>query len=79
MVLDGAGWHTAGDLRVPPNMHLLRLPAYSPELNPVEHIWDHLRENYMSNRVFGSAGRGHQPSQRGASKSSTASPIWSVP
>ena len=56
MVLDGAGWHTAGDLRVPPNMHLLRLPAYSPELNPVEHIWDHLRENYMSNRVFGSLG-----------------------
>jgi transposase len=31
---------------------LLRLPAYSPELNPVEHIWDHLRENYISNRTF---------------------------
>jgi transposase len=35
-------------------MHLLRLPPYSPELNPVEHIWDHLRENYISNCTFGS-------------------------
>jgi len=54
MILDGAGWHIASELRIPPTIHLLRLPAYSPELNPVEHIWDHLRENYMSNRVFGS-------------------------
>jgi len=54
MLLDGAGWHTADGLRVPPNVHLLRLPPYSPELNPVEHVWDHLRENYISNRVFGS-------------------------
>jgi transposase len=35
-------------------MRLLRLPPYSPELNPVEHRWDHLRENYISNLVFGS-------------------------
>jgi hypothetical protein len=52
MLLDGAGWHTAGGLRVPPTIHLLRLPPYRPELNPVEHVWDHLRENYISNRVF---------------------------
>ncbi len=52
MLLDGAGWHTAAGLEIPPSMHLLRLPAYSPELNPVEHIWDHLRENYLSNRTF---------------------------
>jgi len=54
MILDGAGWHTAAGLQIPPTMHLLRLPPYSPELNPVEHIWDHLRENYISNRIFGS-------------------------
>jgi len=54
MLLDGAGWHTAAALRVPPNLHLLPLPPYSPELNPVEHLWDHLRENYMGNQVFSS-------------------------
>jgi len=52
MVLDGAGWHRALALRVPPHMQLLSLPPYSPELNPVEHLWDHLRENYLGNHVF---------------------------
>jgi len=54
MVLDGAGWHTAGDLRAPQNMRLLFLPPYSPELNPVEHLWDELREKHFHNRVFDS-------------------------
>jgi len=54
MLLDGAGWHTALALRVPPTIHLLSLPPYSPELNPVEHLWEHLRENYIGNRVFAS-------------------------
>jgi transposase len=36
VVIDGAGWHTSHDLIVPPNVTLLRLPPYSPELNPVE-------------------------------------------
>lgn len=53
MLLDGAGWHRALALRVPPHMQLVSLPPYSPELNPVEHLWDHLRENYLGNRVFG--------------------------
>ena len=52
MVLDGAGWHIAGDLVVPPSMRLLLLPPYSPELNPVEHLWDHLREKHFANRLF---------------------------
>jgi len=54
MLLDGAGWHTAAALQVPPTLHLLPLPPYSPELNPVEHLWDHLRENYIGNQVFSS-------------------------
>ncbi|HBB16753.1 MAG TPA: hypothetical protein DCZ97_07010 [Syntrophus sp. (in: bacteria)] len=29
---------------IPDNIRLLSLPPYSPELNPVEHIWDDLRE-----------------------------------
>jgi transposase len=54
MVLDGAGWHTAHDLIAPPNMKLLKLPPYSPELNPVEHLWDELREKHFHNRIFAS-------------------------
>ena len=53
LVLDGAGWHrTGGKLRVPGNISLLHLPPYSPELNPVENIWQYLRQNALSNRVF---------------------------
>jgi len=54
MILDGAGWHKAGTLAIPENMKLLHLPPYSPELNPVEHLWDELREKYFHNKVFDS-------------------------
>ena len=54
MVLDGAGWHKSGSLMIPNNLRLLSLPPYSPELNPVEHIWDDLREKEFHNRVFDS-------------------------
>ena len=55
VLLDGAGWHqTGGKLQVPDNISLLHLPAYSPELNPVENIWQFLRQNQLSNRVFDS-------------------------
>ena len=39
MVLDGAGWHDQRSVTIPPNVPLVPLPAYSPELNPVERIW----------------------------------------
>jgi len=54
MVLDGAGWHHANDLQVPPTMQLLFLPPYSPQLNPVENLWDDLREKHFINRCFSS-------------------------
>ena len=54
MFLDGAGWHRAQAWRVPPSMHLLPLLPYSPELNPVEHLWEYLRENYIGNQFFSS-------------------------
>lgn len=52
MVLDGAGWHRGGALVVPENMRLIPLPAYSPELNPVENIWEEIREKGFDNKVF---------------------------
>ncbi len=54
LVLDGAGWHGAKDLVVPANITLLPLPPYSPELNPVENVWQYLRQNRLANRVFDS-------------------------
>ena len=54
MVLDGAGWHRAQRLQVPTNIKLLPLPAWSPQLNPVEHLWDEVREKWFANRVFDS-------------------------
>ena len=56
MVLDGAPAHRAKDLKVPENMALIKLPPYSPELNPVELLWDELREKDFANRVFDSLG-----------------------
>ena len=52
MVWDGAGYHTAGALRVPANLTLVGLPPYSPELNPVENLWHYLRSHYWSLRVY---------------------------
>ena len=54
MVLDGAGWHAGGALKPPSNMKLLTLPPYAPELNPVEHLWDELREKFFHNLAFDS-------------------------
>lgn len=53
ITLDGAGWHQpGGKLRIPDNISLLTLPPYSPELNPVENVWEYLRGNQLSNRVY---------------------------
>jgi transposase len=53
LVCDGAGWHQQGKrLRVPDNITLLRLPPYSPELNPMENIWDYPRGNKISQCVW---------------------------
>ena len=52
VILDQAGWHGAKALKVPDNITLLPLPPRSPELNPVENIWQFMRDNWLSNRVF---------------------------
>jgi len=52
VILDQAGWHGAKNLELPDNITLLFLPPRSPELNPVENIWQYIRDNWLSNRVF---------------------------
>jgi transposase len=52
IVMDGAGWHRSIDLEIPANISILILPPYSPELNPAELIWRHLRQRKLSNRRY---------------------------
>jgi hypothetical protein len=51
--IDGAGWHGPSDrMKLPENITLVKLPPYTPELNPVENVWEYLRGNSLSNRVW---------------------------
>ncbi len=52
LLMDQAAWHTTAKLTVPDNISIVRLPSRSPELNPVENIWQFMRKNWLSNRVF---------------------------
>ena len=55
VVCDGAGWHQRGErLPIPDNLSLLPLPSYSPECNPTENVWEYLRSNQLSTRVWDS-------------------------
>jgi len=51
LVLDGAGWHTGGEVEVPEGIHLEFLPARSPELQPAERLWPLVNEA-AANRLF---------------------------
>ena len=52
LLLDQAAWHMSAELAVPANITLLPLPAKCPELNVMENIWQFMRDNWLSNRVF---------------------------
>jgi transposase len=52
MLVDQAGWHKSKTLIIPDNVRLIPQPPHSPELNPVEHLWEDLRENAMPNAAF---------------------------
>jgi transposase len=53
LLCDGAGWHRhGGALKVPDNITLLPIPAYTPELNPMENVWDYLRGNKLSHIIW---------------------------
>jgi transposase len=55
LLLDQAGWHMSSKLDVPGNLTLVPLPAKCPELNPAENVWEFMRDNWLSNRVFHNA------------------------
>jgi transposase len=52
LLVDQAGWHMSTRLVVPANITIIALPPKCPELNPVENVWQFLRDNWLSNRVF---------------------------
>jgi hypothetical protein len=54
MQLDQAGWHHSRSLQVPDNIRLIAQPVHSPEVNPVEHLWEEVREKYLHNWAFAS-------------------------
>ena len=54
LLLDQAAWHLSGKLAVPANITILPLPPKCPELNPVENLWQFMRDNWLSNRIFSS-------------------------
>jgi len=52
LIMDQAGWHRSKTLDLPECMTVLLLPPYSPQLNPVENLWHHLRSHHLSNRAY---------------------------
>ena len=52
LIMDQAGWHKSQDLKIPENIKLFYLPPYSPQLNPIERLWQHIKKKYLSNRYF---------------------------
>jgi transposase len=52
VLVDQAGWHLSSRLAIPPNITLVPLPPKCPELNPQENVWQFMRDNWLSNRVF---------------------------
>ena len=52
VIMDQAGWHTTAALIIPENFGIIPLPAKCPELDPVENIWQFMRDDWLSNRIF---------------------------
>jgi hypothetical protein len=52
LIMDQAGWHKSKELVIPDNICILYLPPYSPELNPVERLWLHIKQNILNNKIY---------------------------
>jgi len=53
LVMDGAGWHKSKGLVIPESIEIVYLPPYSPELNPVEKLWQYIKSYTIKNRIYG--------------------------
>ena len=52
LIADGASWHNSKTLEIPKNISIVKLPPYSPELNPTEHLFQHLKEKKIKNKLW---------------------------
>lgn len=52
VVMDCAGWHRSKALKIPENIEIVYLPPYSPELNPVEKLWQYIKSHTIKNKVY---------------------------
>ena len=52
LIMDQAGWHKSKELKIPENIKILYLPAYSPELNPIEKLWEWLKKECVHNFFY---------------------------
>lgn len=52
LVCDGAAWHKSNSLNIPHNIHLLFIPPYTPEMNPIEQVWKEIRKRGFRNEIF---------------------------
>ncbi|MFC5078556.1 hypothetical protein VTH8203_01719 [Vibrio thalassae] len=52
VIMDDAGWHTEDIADEFQNISVIKLPPYSPELNPIEQVWSWLRQHYLANQSF---------------------------
>jgi hypothetical protein len=50
IMMDGAGWHQ--DFHARSNISLLKIPPYSPELNPCEQVWQYIKDKWLKNRCY---------------------------
>jgi transposase len=48
VVIDNAGFHSTKNIKVPDNIFLLRIPPYTPELNPCEQVWQYIKNRYKN-------------------------------
>ena len=52
IVMDGAGWHKSDKLIFPRNIRIIIQPPYSPELNPIERLWQHIKDHTIKNKIY---------------------------
>jgi transposase len=52
VIMDGTGWHTEDIAKDIKNVSIIKLPAYSQELNPIEQVWSWLRQHHLANGCF---------------------------